>query len=193
MRSDDGGDNWEYYSTLAYDPASIIDYEEPSLLRLKDGRLVSFLRTHVNPSGDAKNMVFVVSDDDGFSWTPPKWTNIWGYPAETIALADGRYLMIYGYRRPPYGVKGVVSEDGLTWNEKDSFFVAENGVPSRDDPGASGVRSRIDWKNPGVFQHTGYPSVLQTPDGTIVASYHEWDDQARPLQYVKATRFRLVD
>ena len=21
MRSDDGGDNWEYYSTLAYDPA----------------------------------------------------------------------------------------------------------------------------------------------------------------------------
>ncbi len=29
MRSDDGGDNWEYFSTLAYDPASIIDYEEP--------------------------------------------------------------------------------------------------------------------------------------------------------------------
>ena len=64
------------------------------------------MRTHVNPSGDAKTMVFVVSEDDGFSWTPPKWTNIWGYPAETIALQDGRYLMIYGYRRPPYGVKG---------------------------------------------------------------------------------------
>ena len=30
MRSDDGGDNWEYFSTLAYDPASIIDYEEPA-------------------------------------------------------------------------------------------------------------------------------------------------------------------
>ena len=40
MRSDDGGDNWEYYSTLAYDPASIIDYEEPALVRLADGRLV---------------------------------------------------------------------------------------------------------------------------------------------------------
>ena len=65
MRSDDGGENWEYYSTLAYDPASIIDYEEPALLRLKDGRLVCFLRTHVNPSGDAKNMVMVVSEDDG--------------------------------------------------------------------------------------------------------------------------------
>jgi hypothetical protein len=30
MRSDDNGNNWEYYSTLAYDPASIIDYEEPA-------------------------------------------------------------------------------------------------------------------------------------------------------------------
>jgi len=193
MRSDDGGDNWEYYSTLAYDPASIIDYEEPSLLRLADGRLVSFMRTHVNPSGDAKPMVFVVSEDDGFSWTAPKWTNIWGYPAETIALQDGRYLMIYGYRRPPYGVKGVVSEDGLTWDEKNSFFVAENGVPGKTGTRSAAGPRPIDWENPGVYQHIGYPSVLQTADGTIVASYHEWEDQGRPLQYVRATRFRLAD
>ena len=109
MRSDDGGENWEYYSTLAFDPASIIDYEEPALVRLADGRLVCTMRTHVNPSSDAKNMVVVVSEDDGFSWTPPKWTNIWGYPSEMIALQDGRYLMIYGYRRPPYGTFAAAS------------------------------------------------------------------------------------
>ncbi|HEV2362775.1 MAG TPA: sialidase family protein [Caulobacteraceae bacterium] len=193
MRSDDGGDNWEYYSTLAYDPASIIDYEEPALLRLADGRLVSFMRTHVNPSGDAKNLVFVVSEDDGFSWTPPKWTNIWGYPAETIPLADGRYLMIYGYRRPPYGVKGVVSADGLSWDDRDSFFVSEGGVPGAPGAAQSPGRRRVDWKNPGVFQHTGYPSVVQLGDGSIVASYHQWDEAERPLQYVRCTRFRLAD
>ena len=43
MRSDDGGDNWEYYSTLAYDAASIIDFEEPALLELEDGRFVCFM------------------------------------------------------------------------------------------------------------------------------------------------------
>ena len=203
MRSDDGGDNWEYFSTLAYDPASIIDYEEPSMLRLADGRLVSFLRTHVNPSGDAKNMVFVVSDDDGFSWTPPKWTNIWGYPAETIRLIDGRYLLIYGYRRPPYGVRGVVSEDGLTWDVRNEFVVREGGVPGRSDierPGSSRMSpaagkyggGRIDWQNPGVYQHIGYPTVVQMPDGAIVVAYHEWDEGERPLQYVRATRFRLA-
>jgi len=196
MRSDDNGDNWEYFSTLAYDPASIIDFEEPSMLRLADGRLVSFMRTHVNPSSDAKNMVLVVSDDEGFSWTPPKWTNIWGFPAETIPLSDGRYLMIYGYRRPPYGVRGVVSNDGLSWDVKNEFVVREGGVPGGPDDEAAkagGRRRRIDWKHPGVFQHIGYPSVVQLGDGTIVASYHEWNDEDRPLQYVRCTRFRLAE
>jgi sialidase-1 len=33
--------------------------------------------------------------------------------------------------------------------------------------------------------------VAQLPDGTIVASYHEWDEADRPLQFVLCTRFRL--
>ena len=202
MRSDDGGRNWEYFSTLAYDPASIIDYEEPALLRLADGRLVCFMRTHVNPSGDARNMVMTVSEDGGFSWTPPKWTDIWGYPAELIPLADGRYLMIYGYRRPPYGVRGIVSEDGIAWSAKEEFVIREGGVPgradrpspasSRMDPFYSGaLPGGVDWANPGVYQHIGYPSVAQVADGTIVASYHEWSEDPNPLQFVQCSRFRL--
>ena len=204
IRSDDNGENWEYYSTLAYDPASIIDYEEPALLRLADGRLVCFLRTHVNPSGDAKNLALVVSEDDGFSLTPPKWTNIWGYPAELTPLQDGRYLMIYGYRRPPYGVRGIVSEDGLTWDVKNEFIIRQGGVPGAhaDDQPASTMMDPtsgrmlsggIDWKNPGLYQHIGYPSVIQLKDGTILAAYHEWSEDPNPIQYVLCTRFGLAD
>jgi sialidase-1 len=202
MRSDDGGSNWEYYSTLAYDPASIIDYEEPALLRLKDGRLVCFLRTHVNPSGDAKNMVMVLSDDQGFTWSQPKWLNIWGYPAEAIALKDGRYLMVYGYRRPPYGTRGCISEDGLTWDIKNEFVIREGGVPGRTKdmtPGSSRMppeegkadAGAINWEHPGVYQHIGYPTVQQMPDGSVVAAYHEWSSDPRPLQYCLATRFEV--
>jgi hypothetical protein len=81
--------------------------------------------------------------------------------------------------------------------------VREGGVPGRSEserPGSSRISpasgkyggGRIDWDNPGVYQHIGYPSVVQMPDGTIVASYHEWDESERPLQYVRATRFRLA-
>jgi sialidase-1 len=183
IRSDDNGENWEYYSTMAYDPASIINFTEPALLRLKDGRLVGFLRTEVLPSSDAKNLAMVVSEDDGFSWTLPKFTNIWGYPAELIQLQDGRYLMVYGYRRPPYGVRGVVSEDGLTWDVKNEFVIRQGGVPGEHasdqpdstmiDPTSGRVLGGVDWKNPGIYQHIGYPSVVQLKDGTILVAYHE--------------------
>ncbi|MBK8023735.1 MAG: exo-alpha-sialidase [Chloroflexi bacterium] len=158
---------------------------------------MSFLRTHANPSSDARNLAMVVSEDGGFSWTLPKWTNIWGYPAETIPLLDGRYLMIYGYRRPPYGVRGVISEDGLTWDVKNEFVIRQGGVPGQnvyEQPASTlidPVRARkrkgvIDWKNPGLFQHIGYPSVAQMPDGTLVTVYHEVErrspaDSVRPV------------
>jgi sialidase-1 len=179
LRSDDGGFNWEYYSTLGFDAASIVDFEEPAIVRLADGRIVCMLRTHVNPSGDAKNMAIVVSDDDGFSWSRPKFTNIWGYPAEFATLPDGRVLMIYGYRRPPYGVRGIVSEDGLRWDVADEFVIREGGVPA----------AHVD--NPGLYQHIGYPSVALLGDGSMLAMYHEYTDDDRPIQHVVSTRFRL--
>jgi hypothetical protein len=43
MRSDDGGENWEYFSTLAYDAASIIDYEASFEIRVGSGRLLGRL------------------------------------------------------------------------------------------------------------------------------------------------------
>ena len=49
----------------------------------------------------------------------------------------------------------------------------------------------IDWNHPGIYQHIGYPSVIQTQDGAIVCSYHEWSDDPKPLQYVRCTRFRI--
>ena len=180
MRSDDGGDNWEYYSTLAYDPASIIDYEEPALLRLKDGRLVSFMRTHVNPSGDAKNMVFVVSEDDGFSWTPPKWTNIWGYPAETHRasgrpLSDDLRLPPPALRRARLHLRGRrhLGREERVRRPRGRRARQERGRPPRLEPHepARQVRQRRSiGSHPGVYQHIGYPSVAQMPDGTIVAS-----------------------
>ncbi|HNB29189.1 MAG TPA: hypothetical protein PLR41_19635, partial [Alphaproteobacteria bacterium] len=107
-----------------------------------------------------------------------------------------------GYRRPPYGVRGIISEDGLTWDVKNEFVIREGGVPGAtvtDTPGSSRMSPAsgkvagggVDWHNPGVYQHIGYPSVAQMPDGTVVCSYHEWSDDPKPLQYVLCTRFRV--
>ena len=91
--------------------------------------MVCMMRTHSNPSSDAMNMALVVSEDDGYTWSPPKRTNIWGYPAELSYLPDGRVLMVYGYRRPPYGERGCISDDGVTGTSRTSSSSARAECP----------------------------------------------------------------
>ena len=89
----------------------------------------------------------------------------------------------------------MISDDGVTWDVKNEFVIREGGVPGNPDteapPTPAPGAGRIDWRHPGPYQHIGYPSVAQMPDGTVVASYHEWDDADRPLQFVLCTRFRV--
>ena len=49
---------------------------------------------------------------------------------------------------------------------------------------------RVDWANPGRFQHIGYPSATLLDDGSVLCLYHEWtDDELLDL----ASRGRLKD
>ena len=188
LRSDDGGDNWEYWSTAAYDPASIIEFMEPGMTRLQDGRLVCLMRTSHRPNRQ-DNMWLVHSEDDGITWSPPKRTPLWGYPADLLQLADGRVLAVYGYRKEPWGVRGCVSEDGVTWDIRSEFTIREGGIPR--PASGMGARTLQDTLIYAQYWHIGYPTVTQLKDGTIIAAYHEYSDDERPIQYLMCTRFRL--
>jgi len=175
LRSDDGGANWEYWATVAYDPASILQWAECGMARLGSGRLVCLLRTQARP-GRFDNMWLVWSDDDGASWSRPERTALWGYPADVIQLQDGRVLAVYGYRRHPWGTRGCLSEDGVSWDARNEFTIREGG--------AAPPTVRQYW-------HIGYPTVTQCEDGTVVAAYHEYSDDAEPIQCMWVTRFRV--
>ncbi len=175
LRSDDGGENWEYWSTIAYDPANIVSFQEPSVALLADGSLVCLMRATVCPTR-FDNMWFTCSVDGGITWKPPRRTNIWGYPPDVLQLQDGRVLAVYGYRRQPMGVRGCLSPDGMAWDVANEFVIRDCVVGPSSDP---------------VYWHIGYPSVAQTSDGTIVAAYHEYSEDDEPIQYMLTSRFRL--
>lgn len=176
VRSDDGGDNWEYFSTIAYDPAHIVGYAEPAPLLLPDGRLVVLLRVHHRPTQRPDNVYAVVSEDGGYTFGPPKRLNLWGYPCQLIALRDGRVLLTYGYRRGEFGVKACISDDGVTWDVARSFTLHEGGQ------GPSGERT---------WWHTGYPATAQLPDGSLLTVYHLFSRDEHPVQYVESVRWEI--
>jgi sialidase-1 len=174
LRSDNGGMDWEHWSTIAFDPAGIISFDEPALGRTADGVLVCMMRTEHLPRGRHQHMWVAYSYNDGESWTRPEATNIWGYPADLTLLSDGRMLATYGYRRGVYGVRGVISPDGLSWDVKDEFIIREGPIPP--------IEATID------FYHIGYPHSIQLNDGTIFSVDHAFTPEPY-VQYVVGVRW----
>lgn len=178
IRSDDGGLNWEYYSTIGYDPANIISFHEPSLARTKDGVLVCMMRSEHSPRRRHGHFWVSYSYNEGESWTPPQPTNIWGYPADLLLLKDGRMLCTYSYRRDPYGLRGCISNDGIQWDVANEFSIFEGGEDKRRLPNTP-------------WWHIGYPASCQLDDGTVFTIAHEWSEDEVPVQYLVGAHYHV--
>ena len=79
-------------------------FEEPAVLALPSGRLIMLLRENCR-----RTMFSAHSDDDGRSWSTPVATGIDGYPPHLLRLGDGRLICTYGYRKPPFAIRAVLS------------------------------------------------------------------------------------
>lgn len=178
LRSDDGGDNWEHFSTIAFDAAGIISFIEPGICRTADGTLVCLMRTRHQPRDRHQHLWIVYSKNDGESWSRPEPTNIWGYPADLVLLQDGRMLCTYGYRRPPWGLRGCISDDGLDWDVANEFVICEGGVA------APHVKS---------WWHIGYPCTMQLGGGRLLTVHHEWTQEEPYVQIVVGYHYEFDD
>ena len=177
LRSDNMGKDWEYYSTIAYDPATIISFDEPALGRTANGTLVCMMRTMHGARNRHQHMWLSYSTNDGESWSRPEPTNLWGYPADLTLLQDGRMLCTYGHRRDPYGVRGCISGDGVHWDVSDEFIIREGGIAPSHFP---------------VYWHIGYPTSIQLSNGSILTVDHQWTQQEPYVQYVVAVLWELA-
>jgi hypothetical protein len=138
----------------------------PTTVRLADGRFYSVIRTR---TGDRHSLESFVSSDGGRTWsaagTPVADTGR-GNPGALLALADGRLALIYGSRKPPYGMYAVLSEDqGRTWAPP---------VTLRADA--------VDWD-------LGYPRAVQRADGIVVVAYY-YNDSKGPERFIAATLWK---
>lgn len=129
-------------------------FGEPSVVQLPSGRVLLMMRTTTIPYNDADPRCFLwetYSDDGGLTWVPPFQTPLWGFPPHLLLLEDGRVLVTYGHRRPPYGQRAALSTDGITW-QKDQEIVLRADAPNKD---------------------LGYPASVQLRDGRVLTVYYQ--------------------
>jgi Neuraminidase (sialidase) len=171
IRSWDRGRNWQDASLIAADENGKhsvfqgISFNETAILNLGNGKILALLRADSDYHTDDCYMAIggigqlfqSFSYNAGFSWTKPRPTGIFGQPAHLLRLRDGRILCTYGYRKQPFGVKAVISDDnGSTWNTEQT----------------------VTLKQGCQFWDMGYPVSDQRNDGKIVTVYY-WNDEEK--------------
>jgi hypothetical protein len=157
------GSTWHFLSfvTPKDDPYGAADGDYKSTFRfgghrwfypraqmLPSGRIVCTLRSQRDPTGVMWTELYY-SDDGAETWHFLSRVNDFGAPGSLVQMKDGRWVCVYGYRLPPYGVRACVSEDqGQTWGPE---------IVLRDDGGS--------WD-------LGYPNAIETEPGKIAAIYY---------------------
>ncbi len=142
-----------------------IRFGEPSVLQLPSGRVILMIRATAIPYNDADPRCFLwetYSDDNGKTWAHPYQTPLWGFPPHLLLMRDGRVVVTYSYRRPPYGIRAAVSKDGTTWKKKNEVILRDD-APNKD---------------------LGYPASVELKNGNVLTVYYlsAASDTVRPKQ-----------
>ncbi|MCH5306602.1 MAG: family 78 glycoside hydrolase catalytic domain [Prevotella sp.] len=127
-----------------------IDCIQPSILKLKDGRLQVLMRTRNGKIGTS------YSSDQGNTWSKVKLLDVPNNQSGTdaVTLQDGRHVLIYNnFETLPATKKGVrtplsiaISDDGISWR---------HALTLEDSP---------------ISQYS-YPSIIQGKDGKLHVVY----------------------
>ena len=147
--SHDDGRTWRWLAEIpSRDGDDFTEYHELHIVEAANGRLVAQIRNH-NKANERETLQ-TESDDGGRTWSTPHAIGVWGLPSHLARLRDGRLLMTYGYRRPPFGNRARLSEDnGNSWS----------GPMTISDDGEGG--------------DLGYPSTVELDDGSLVTVWYE--------------------
>lgn len=160
VRSDDRGETWYYYSTMAFDETCQKNYLEANIYRTESGRIVGLYRTqsdYSKPGVDFEetylNLHISVSEDGGKTFGPvEEILNCWGSsPFHALRLQDGRVLLTYGYRREPFGIRARICNGELTDIGEAKELVLRDDAPNGD---------------------LGYPHAILLENGEVLVSYY---------------------
>lgn len=147
--SKDDGLTWQWLADIPKRPGDDAkkNYHELHAVEAADGTLIAQIRNHSNT--DKHWTLQSESKDGGKSWSVPHAV-CYGLPSHLLRLRDGRLVMTYGHRKPPFGNQARLSTDnGKTWSE--AIILSGDGT--------------------GV--DLGYPSTVELADGTLLTVWYE--------------------
>ncbi len=120
VKSNDGGTNWNYYSTIAYHPnPSDEGYDEPVIERMANGDLLCVMRT-----GSYQPLQISRSTDDGLTWSMPQSlpNSETGVFPDLVRMSNGILALSYG--RDDNHIMFSLDGKGESWTTPTTIYDA---------------------------------------------------------------------
>ena len=175
--STDGGRTWP--SNVLAAEQDGYQHDEPSVVRLADGRLLCVMRENVHTTRPSH---YVLSADDGYTWSAPSPAPFYGDRPAAGLLQSGKLLVTYRNVEPEPGeVKLKVGRNPGTW----AWCGDLSGLA-----GAGGQSRFLELEHDACGWHGdyGYSGWVQFDDGEIFCVYHHRD--TAPNSYIRGCWFR---
>ena len=165
--SRDDGQTWRWLADIPTRPGDdAAQYHELHAVECGKGGLIVHIRNHND--ANSRETLQSESADGGRTWSVPRAIGVWGLPSHLLRLRDGRLLMSYGYRRPPFGNQARLGTDeGRTWSEP--MIISADGAST----------------------DLGYPSTVELGDGTLLSIWYE-ALKDNPLAVLRQARWRIA-
>lgn len=164
--SADQGQTWGGFTVVADDPTGALLWWDQMGAVLPDGRIYTLLWTHRYGTSEDLNNHWVISEDQGRTWSEPRPTNLRGQVCTPIPLPDGRVAAIYNFRHEPQGIRVALTEDLTTFDVENEVVVF--------DAGAEATLGTPDGEN-FLAEHLliafGKPGGVRLPDGDLLTYF----------------------
>jgi len=165
--SKDDGLTWQWLAEIPTRKGDDAEksYHELHAVEAADGTLIAQIRNHND--ADKGWTLQTESTDGGKTWSEPH-PICYGLPSHLLRLRDGRLVMSYGHRRPPFGNQARISTDnGKSWGEA------------------------IILSGDGKGGDLGYPSTVELADGTLLTVWYESMREPK-LAVLRQAKWRLT-
>ena len=166
VETTDGGASFGLKAEIGEEPARFRIM--PASVRLPDGSILVATRCRSPKGPDERNWIEIYrSRHEGAGWellgeAAPQ-TGVGGNPPTMNLLADGRVVLTYGFRDPPFGMRARLSADGgESWSDE---IELRTGAGNHD---------------------LGYPRTVMNAAGQLVTAYY-YNDDADGDRYIAAT------
>jgi hypothetical protein len=164
--SRDQGKTWGELTVVADDTTGRLLWWDQMLAELPDGRIYATLWTHKYGTSDDEPNHWVVSSDQGRTWSVPRPTNLRGQVCSPIALPDGRVAAIYNYRHDPQGIHLAVTDDLSLFDIGNELVVFDAGAEA-----TLGTPENDNFLAEHMLIAFGKPGGVLLADGTLLTFF----------------------